>query len=110
MIDFLDIANRFQIESNERWREWGEKLPYFKFDSDWEVKIIPAFAGALVRFVIKKNDKTVSVYFDSESKLGYMYDENGNPIPYFEIYTNSTYRYLLDETEKMINDIRKYLN
>ena len=35
-------------------------------------------------FVVKYNDKSVSVYFDGYSELGLMYDNNDEPIPYFE--------------------------
>lgn len=42
-----------------------------------------------------------------------MYDENDNPIPYFEIYSSTdsdVRRYYLNETEKMMKDIREVLN
>lgn len=40
-----------------------------------------------------------------------MYDENDKPIPYFEYYDGiETYRYLLDESDKMMDDIRNFLN
>lgn len=73
------------IEHEESWREWCEKIHPLRFDSDWDVYIIPPFGGALTRVVIKKNGKQVSMYFDAYSQLGYMYHE-GKPIPYFEIY------------------------
>lgn len=104
---------RAQIETSEDWRGWCKKIPELHFDSDWNVKIIPPFAGALIRFVISKNNKSVSVYFDGYSKLGYMYDENDNAIPYFEIYpspNSDIRRYFLNETEEMMNDIREVLN
>lgn len=109
MSNYESLMTRARIEGEEEWRKWANKLPFFKFDSDWEVKIIPAFEGALIRFVVKKNDKVVSVYFDSESNLALMYDEHGEPIPYFEIYTDDVHRYLLNEVEQMMNDIRDYL-
>lgn len=104
---------RAQIETSEDWRGWCKKIPELHFDNDWNVRIIPLFAGALTRFVISKNNKNVSVYFDGYSKLGFMYDENDNPIPYFEIYSSTdsdVRRYYLNETEKMMNDIREVLN
>lgn len=39
--------------------------------------------------------------------------KNDNPIPYFEIYPapdSDTRRYFLNETEEMMNNIRKVLN
>nr|DAN90730.1 MAG TPA: hypothetical protein [Bacteriophage sp.] len=52
----------------------GQKLPAFHFDKEWDVKIIPPFAGAIIRFVIDYKGKHVSVYFDAYSELGWMYD------------------------------------
>ena len=82
---------------------WSHKLPAFHFDKEWDVKIIPPFAGAIIRFVIDYNGKHVSVYFDAYSELGWMYDEDEQPIPYFEYY-------YLDESEQMMTDIRNFLN
>lgn len=40
-----------------------------------------------------------------------MYDKNEQPIPYFEYYDGEdTYRYLINESEQMMNDIRNFLN
>lgn len=100
-----------EVESLHDYRGWAKKLPALHFDKEWDVKIIPPFAGAIIRFTINHNDKHVSVYFDGYSDLGWMYDENDEPIPYFEYYNgNETYRYLIDESEKMMNDIRNFLN
>ena len=106
---------RYLIEDKEKWKDWSDKMPTLKFDSEWEVKIIPPFAGALARFVVKHNEKQVSVYFDAYSNLGWMYDENDNPIPYFEAYAfkhgdGCPVRFLLNETDKMMDYIRKILN
>lgn len=113
MID--SFMERSLIETREEWRsKWVNEIPYLHFDADWEVKIIPPFAGALARFIVKKGNRTVSVYFDGYSQLGYMYDANDNPIPYFEIYpspnSEDVKRYYINETEEMLNDIRTVLN
>ena len=109
------LTERYLLEEKEQWRSrWVKEIPYLQFDDDWKVKIIPPFAGALARFIVKKGDKTVSVYFDGYSKLGYMYDRNNNPIPYFEIYpapnTEDVKRYYINKVDEMINDIRIVLN
>lgn len=53
----------------------------------------------------------MSVYFDAYSELGWMYDEDEQPIPYFEYYDGEdTHRYYLDESEQMMTDIRNFLN
>ena len=112
MID--DILARSMVETKEEWRKWCDKIPCLHFDSDWNIKIIPPFAGALIRFIVSKNNKTVSVYFDGYSKLGYMYDSHDKPIPYFEIYpapdSDDVKRYYIDETDEMLNDIKKVLD
>ena len=100
-----------KVEQMQGFRNWSNKLPYFHFDKEWNVKIIPPFAGAVIRFAIDYNGKHVSVYFDAYSRLGWMYDENEEPIPYFEYYDGEeTHRYWLEESEQMMNDIRNFLN
>ena len=100
-----------QIEQICDYRGWARKLPAFHFDKEWDVLFVPPFAGAIIRFVISYNGKYVSVYFDAYSELGWMYDKNEQPIPYFEYYDGEdTYRYLINESEQMMNDIRNFLN
>ena len=92
-------------------RKWMKEIPALHFEKEWNVRIIPPFCGAVIRFWIDHNDKYVSVYFDAYSELGYMYDENDNPIPYFEYYDGEDcYRYLMNESEKMMEDIKNFLN
>lgn len=103
---------RSEVELDEKWRYWCKKIPAIQFDSDWKVKIIPPFGGALARFVVEKDGKRVSVYFDAYANLGAVYDDKNNPIPYYEIYPSpdgDTRRYVLDEVDKMMNDIREVL-
>ena len=105
---------RSEVEQGEKWREWCDKIPNLKFDKDWEVRIIPPFAGALARFIVFKGNKRVSVYFDGFSKLRFVINENNEPIPYYETYpspdSDDVKRYYINETEEMLNDIRKVLN
>lgn len=105
-----NLNDRYNIERNENWRDWAVKIPAMRFDSDWDVGIVPPFMGALARFWVAKGEKAVSVYFDAFSYLGYMFDDDGNPIPYYEVLMDDTKRYMIDETEKMMADIRAYLN
>lgn len=107
----MDFEVQGKLERMKNYERWRKELPSLHFDEKWEVKIIPPFAGAVIRFLINYKDKGVSVYFDSDSSLGYMYDDNDEPIPYFEYYDgHDTYRYLLNEADQMMNDIRKFLN
>lgn len=100
-----------KVEQMYDFRGWSNKLPAFHFDEEWDVKIIPPFSGAIIRFTISHNEKGVSVYFDAYSELGLMYDDNEEPIPYFEYDDGiNTYTYPLDEADQMMEDIRKFLN
>ena len=66
-------------------RKWSSEIPALHFEKEWDVKIIPPFGGAVIRFHINHNGKHVSVYFDGYSELGYMVDENDKPIPYSKV-------------------------
>jgi hypothetical protein len=87
-------------------RKWMTKIPYLKFPSDVEVKVIPPFGGAMARFVVKKGKRGVSCYLDCYGHLGAM-DE-----PYWEIYPykNDTYRCYLNETDELMEKIVEELN
>lgn len=113
MIGYENEIVRYKVESDEKWREWSRKMPALHFKPEWDVVIIPPFGGALVRFRIDYNGKYVSVYFDAYSKLGYMYDEEDRPIPYWEIYPNSdgsVSRFYMDEIDDMMEEIEEILS
>lgn len=95
------MIERWQIEGIEGWREWIEKIPDINFPSDWSVRIIPPYAGALVRFIAFKNNKRISVYLDVNNTLGYM---DG---PYWEAYpiNGDTSRFMLNDVENLISAI-----
>ena len=100
-----------KYENLQECRKWMREIPSLHFEKEWSVKIIPPFGGAIIRFCINYNGKHVSVYFDAYSELGYMVDENKNPIPYFEYYDGEDcYRYYMNESEQMMEDIKSFLN
>lgn len=102
------ISEYHRVRESEK---WIKEIPVLHFEKEWDVRIIPPFGGAVIRFWIWHNNKKVSVYFDAYSELGYVYDENNNPIPYFEYYDGEDcYRYYMDEVEQMMEDIKKFLN
>lgn len=93
-----------KYENLQECRKWGSIIPALHFEKEWDVKIIPPFGGAVIRFYIGYNDKHVSVYFDGYSELGCV------PEPYWEYYDGEDcYRYLMDESEQMMTDIKKFL-
>lgn len=111
MRDFETSMAIAKYDTLQETEKWIRELPILHFEKEWDVKIIPPFGGAIIRFWINHNNKHVSVYFDAYSELGWMHDENENPIPYFEYYDGENcYRYYIDESEKMMEDIKNFLN
>ncbi len=104
----MDIELEMQrgiIEGKEGWKLISQQIPPIHFKEEWDVRIIPPFAGAVARFYIAYNNNFVSVYLDWFDRLGMV----GHP--YYEIYDGeNTERYLLNESDKMIEDIDKILN
>lgn len=88
-------------------RKWMKEIPSLKFPADWEIRIIPPFAGAVVRFLAIKNGSQVSVYLDCYDHLGFM------GYPHWEIYPDSednNLRFEMNDTEGLINAISKSLD
>lgn len=82
--------------------EWIGKLPYINFKSHWNVKVIPPFAGAVIRFLVSYGDREVSVYMDGYNILGFYYNDDDIKEPYWEIYPT-----LYDDTERFaLNDVK----
>jgi len=83
-------------------------LPFIKFKEDWLIQLVPPFGGADVRFIAKKGNNEVSVYFDSKNRLGFM------DAPYWEAYPlqgdAETARFFKDEIEGLIDFIEDSLN
>lgn len=100
-----------KCEELQEYAKWMRVISVLHFEKEWDVKIIPPFGGAVIRFWIDYNNKHVSVYLDAYSELGCMIDENGNDIPYFEYYNGEDCcRYYINESEKMMEDIKNFLN
>jgi len=86
--------------------KWINEIPFIKFPSDWEIKVIPPFAGAVIRFMVKKGDAYVSVYLDCYDFLGCCGQ------PYWEVYpyNNDVYRCALNETDKLLQAIQESID
>lgn len=97
---------RLEIENKEEWREWYYKIPNLKFKSEWEVRIIPPFGGALVRFMIFQGDNWVSVYLDVNDSLGCVGE------PYWEVYPyeEDVQRVLINNTDELMKAIQESLD
>jgi len=93
------------IEELMGWRFWMENIPFIQFPSEWKVKIIPPFAGAIIRFKIQKEgiDFEVSVYLDCYDVLGYY----GSP--YWEVspHLGDTQRISMDNVDGLLKTIEE---
>ena len=98
------IINEYEEQMEHR--KWDKEIPYINFPSDWFVKIIPPFAGAVVRFRVKKGNIDVSVYLDCYDRLGSV----GSP--YWEVYPHfdDTFRCPMNDTESLILAISESLS
>ena len=83
-----------------------EEIPKFKLNKDWELQVIPPFAGAIARFVITKDKARVSIYLDCYDKLGYV----GHP--YWEIYPydDDVFRCSMNDVETLLDAIEYSIN
>lgn len=99
--------DRFKIEAAEKWADIAYEIPSLNFKAEWDVKVIPPFRGAVVRFIVLKNEIQVcSVYLDWFSILGDMSK------PYWEVYDFDEIcnRYMLEDTENMMEYISTLFN
>ena len=101
-LSIVNIERDRLMESHK----WAKEIPALSFKSDWSVKIVPPSGGAVVRFVVGKGLKSVSVYLDCYDNLGCM-DE-----PYWEIYPygEDTYRTTMNDVEGLMNAIEEELS
>lgn len=96
-------AQRSDLERDEDWGKHGSEAPTFNFPVEWGVKIIPPFAGALMRFTVTVGTAQVSIYYDPLCKLGCMNN------PYWEIYPaigGDAERFLNDQMDAMMDSIQ----
>jgi len=88
---------------------WRKEIPAIKFPSDWEVKIIPGFGGAIVRFLVNVGDRGVSVYLDGYDLLGAVNAPYWEVYPCYDGYSWDTARCLMHKVDELINIITQSL-
>lgn len=100
MEDYILVGRYSQIMEHSKWRK---EIPYIQFPADWQVQICPPFAGAVVRFRIKKDKADVSIYLDCYDNLG-CYEA-----PYWEVYPHEedVYRCDMLDTESLLKAITR---
>jgi hypothetical protein len=98
---------RYDVERLENWRGVIDEMPFLTFPKGWEIQVIPPFAGAVARFVVRKGEARVSVYADFYERLGCWAE------PHWEIYPdaddNNARFSIATETERMLEAIGKSL-
>jgi hypothetical protein len=78
---------RYHIENEQDWKGESVRIPWMYFRSDWQVRVIPPFGDAVVRFqVILPSGTLKSIYMDSRNSLGYWGGDINTPEPYWEVY------------------------
>lgn len=107
----LNIENKFKKcmklyeAQNELYcREWAAEIPFFKLPPHISIAVIPSFAGALARFLLRNEitKKDISVYFDAYNFLGFYGEE-----PYWELFPNlegDVSRYKMSDIDDLINE------
>lgn len=91
--------------------KWFTALPFLRFPSSWEVKIIPPMVGAVIRFRVRRVGAAmpdlcdgISIYFDGYHALGHCGHDTG----YWEIYPDKqgeNARFLPGEEMQMMAEI-----
>lgn len=104
----MDIAvMRFMGKQSAEQRAWYDKMPRIPFPNDWDVRAVPPFGGAMVRYRIQRGGAEVSVYMDAHDKLGCVGQ------PYWEIHPNpegECDRFLLREVDDLVAGIAAALD
>jgi len=82
-----EIFQRFAVENNQKWRDEIKTMPWITFPENWKVQIIPPFGDAVIRFRVElPSGEHRSIYLDARNSIGIRMDDDGNLIPYWEVY------------------------
>jgi len=100
-----DLLSRIKLESSMEYTRWVQEIPFIDFPTDWNVKIIPPYGGAVVRFLIEKDSNRISVYLDCYDQLG-CYGS-----PYWEVYPHfeDVFRCDMNDTDSLLKAITESL-
>lgn len=100
MEDHLLVGKYSQILERSKCKK---EIPYIQFPTDCQVHISTSFAGAVVRFRVKKDKAEVSIYLVGCDKLG-CYGET-----FWEVYPHEggVYRCDMTDAESLLNAIEQ---
>ena len=99
---------RYHVEQEQDWKGEIVRIPWLHFRGDWQVRIIPPFADAVIRFqVILPSGVLKSVYMDSRNSLG-IWGRGNDAEPYWEVYPyqGDVGRCALDDTIMLMEMIQ----
>jgi len=86
LMNMFTRAKRHEVETEQGWIEEAETIPYIQFPPSWQIKIMPPFSDAVVRFkVTLPSGLEKSVFLDSRCSLIKHRDKDGRPIPCWEV-------------------------
>ena len=98
------LTAQMLIEKEMEYDRWYKEIPFIKFPASWEVKIVPPFRGAVVRFRVRNaRGKEISVYLDCYDTLG-CYGS-----PYWEIFPaadNDIARYAMNDIDGLLKGLK----
>lgn len=101
---------------------WRKTIPYVEWPKGWLVKFYSSHQAVLRGIVRLKDDphRQVSFYLDGYCRLGSVFKNNIEPIPYWEIYNitepflqedyDQPRRYLMNDIDEFLEGIRKMLH
>jgi hypothetical protein len=103
---------RYNVENEQDWRGEIVRIPWLHFRGDWQVRIIPPFGDAVVRFqVILPSGTLKSIFMDSRNSLG-TWGSLTEVEPYWEVYPyqGDVGRCALDDTIMLMEMIQDETN
>ena len=106
MTDIEKIKKRIEVEEDFEYMKWVKEIPVLNFKKEWNVRIIPPFGGAIIRFQIETEKDFLSIYLDCYNQLGFEDD------PYWEIYSRENedvYRFGINDTNGLLEKIEQLL-
>lgn len=96
-----------EMEGSFEWEKWRNEIPFIPIYKDWEIKVIPPFCGAVVRFLVREpGGDDISVYLDCYDVLGCF----GSP--YWEIYPaadGDVERYKMEDVDGLLDGLERAL-
>lgn len=105
MTDIERFVISAKAEKEFEWRKWAQEIPYINWPEVWEVKAIPPFNGAIIRYFVRPigrpENEHVSIYLDCYDILG-LWGE-----PYWEIHPHNDdiFRCNMNDTTALIEAI-----